>query len=113
MNVKPLDLLPSADRANQQKIEQLIASISQHQMAIDALMLRTLQQQQIMDQYRIAIYNLELRFTLLVKMVEEKGLMAKEEFDKRWPVYLKNDVGILEGDGKMSGSLRVTFYGAN
>ena len=100
-------MVPHANKADQ----QMANAIGQHQGAIDTLMLRTLQQQQILDQYRVAIYNLELRFALLTKMMEEKGVMAKGEFDTRWPVYLKNDVGILEQDGKMVGTLRVTFYG--
>jgi hypothetical protein len=93
------------------KIDQAIAGLGQHQGAIDMLMLRTLQQQQILDQYRVAIYNLELRFALLIKMIEEKGVMAKGEFDTRWPVYLKNDVGVIEPDGRMAGTLKVIFYG--
>ncbi len=86
-------------------------ALGQHQASIDLLMLRTLQQQQILDQYRVAIYNLELRSSLLIKMLEEKGILVREEFDKRWPVYLKNDVGIIEQDGRMQGTLKVTFYG--
>jgi hypothetical protein len=87
------------------------SALVQHQGAIDTLMLRTLQQQQILDQYRIAIYNLELRSALLIKILEEKGIVVKDEFDKRWPIYLRNDVGIIEPDGKMQGVLKVTFYG--
>jgi hypothetical protein len=95
------------------KVDQQVANaLNQHQGAIDTLMLRTLQQQQILDQYRVAIYNLELRFALLTKMMEEKGIMAKGEFDTRWPVYLKNDVGVLDQNGKMEGTLRVSFYGS-
>jgi hypothetical protein len=37
--------------------------------------------------------------------------MAKEELARRWPLYLKNDVGVLGPEGKMEGSLKVSFYG--
>ena len=97
----------------EQVLSQHQAALGQHQAAIDNLMLRTVQQQQILDQYRIAIYNLELRSALLIKMIEEKGFMVREEFDKRWPIYLKNDVGIIGPDGKMEGSLKISFYGGN
>jgi hypothetical protein len=43
-------------------------------------------------------------------MVEEKGLMAKDELEKRWPLYLKNDVGAQDQNGRMAGSLKVTKY---
>jgi hypothetical protein len=106
------------ESSNRQMLEQINQQLgqttgltNQHQLAIDTLMLRTMQQQQILDQYRVAIYNLELRSALMVKMMEEKGFMAKEEFDKRWPVYLKNEVGIIGPEGKMEGSLKVSFYG--
>lgn len=78
---------------------------------VDQVRLQIQQQQQIIDQYRVAIYNNELKDTLLNKMLEEKGIMAKGEFDKRWPTYLKNEVGVMGQDGIMEGSLKVTFYG--
>jgi hypothetical protein len=74
------------------------------------LLLRMNQQQQMLDQYRGGIYNLELTSTLLLKMLEEKGIMAKEEFAKRWPLYLKSDVGTIGPEGKMEGVLKVTMY---
>lgn len=77
----------------------------------ELLTLRQAQQGQILDQYRVNIYNLELRFNLLNKMLEEKGIFAKGEYEKRWPVFLKNDIGVLGSDGMMEGSLKVTFYG--
>jgi hypothetical protein len=76
----------------------------------ELLSLRIAQQGQIIEQYRMSIYNIELRMTLLVKMLEEKGTFIKEEFDKRWPVFLKNDVGVPGPDGIMEGSLKVKFY---
>ena len=76
----------------------------------ELLSLRTAQQGQVLDQYRMNIYNLELRVNLLIKMMEEKGIMAAEEFDKRWPLFLKNDVGAIGADGIMEGSLKVNFY---
>lgn len=79
----------------------------------EILTLRQAQQAQILDQYRASIYNLELRFGLLIKMLEEKGVLAGGEYDKRWPLYLKNDVGVLGPDGIMEGSLRITFYGGS
>jgi len=76
----------------------------------EVLSLKINQLTQIVDQYRVNIFNLELRNALLVKMLEEKGLFAREEFDKRWPLYLKNDVGILGPEGTMEGTMKVTFY---
>jgi hypothetical protein len=78
--------------------------------SLETLSLRSAQQGQILDQYRVNIYNLELKFNLLVKMFEEKGLLAKDEFEKRWPLYLKNDVGVIGPEGVMEGSLKVTFF---
>lgn len=44
-------------------------------------------------------------------MMEEKGVFAEGEFDKRWPLYLKNDIGMVGPDGMMEGSLKIHFYG--
>jgi len=77
---------------------------------LDNLTLRIAQQGQIIDQYRVTIYNTELRFELLSKMLEEKGILAKEEFEKRWPLYLKNNVGVIGPEGVMEGSMRASFY---
>lgn len=79
---------------------------------IDAVNLRFNQLNQIIDQYRLDIYNQELRTNLLIKMLEEKNIFAPEEFLKRWPIYLKNDIGVQGPDGAMEGSLKVTFYGS-
>jgi hypothetical protein len=69
------------------------------------------QQAQVLDQYRGNIYNEELRISLLLRVLEEKGILAPGEFEKRWPIYLKNDVGVVEGpENVMSGSLKVRFY---
>lgn len=65
---------------------------------------------QVLEQYRSSIYNMELRMELLVKMLGEKGVMATGEFDTRWPQFLKNDVGVVGQDGVMQGSLKTTFY---
>jgi hypothetical protein len=54
---------------------------------------------------------MELRFNLIVKILEEKGIILQGEFDKRWPVFLKNDIGVPGSDGLMEGSLKVSFYG--
>ncbi len=77
----------------------------------ELLTLKTNQQSQILEQYRGNIYNLELRQNLFVKMMEEKGIFVAGEFEKRWPLYLKNDVGMIGPDGKMEGSCRIKFYG--
>jgi flagellar biosynthesis/type III secretory pathway protein FliH len=90
---------------------QMTAKINEHAQALEMGILRDNQQQQIIDQYRAAIYNLELKFDLLIKMFEEKGIMAKEEFGKRWPLYLKNEIGVIGPEGRMEGSLKVSFYG--
>ena len=71
----------------------------------ELLTLRTNQQSQILDQYRGNIYNLELRQDLIVKMLEERGIFAVDEFEKRWPLYLKNEVGMVGPDGIMEGML--------
>jgi hypothetical protein len=76
----------------------------------DVLSLKMAQVTQVLEQYRLNIYNLELRITLLNKMLEEKGVLAIDEFEKRWPLYLKNNVGVVGPDGVMEGSLRVHFY---
>ncbi len=77
---------------------------------LELLNLRSNQQAQILDQYRGNMYNLELRQNLLIKMMEEKGFFSSGEFEKRWPLYLKNDVGVIGPDGIMEGSLKIHFY---
>jgi hypothetical protein len=72
--------------------------------------MRAAQQGQILDQYRGSIYTAELRFELLLKMLEEKGILVKDEFNKRWPLYLKNDIGVIGPEGVMEGSLKVSFW---
>jgi hypothetical protein len=76
----------------------------------ELLTLKVNQQTQILEQYRMDIYNMELRFSLLVKMVEEKGIFAGGEFEKRWPLFLKNDIGAMGPGGIMEGSLKTHFY---
>ena len=78
----------------------------------ELLSLRIAQMNQIIDQYRMNIYNLDLRISLVIKMMEEKGVFANQEFEKRWPLFLKNDVGAIGPDGVMEGSLKVHFYNA-
>ena len=78
---------------------------------LEMVNLRLNQQIQILEQYRADIYNANLRMELLQKMLVEKGIMVKDEFDKRWPQYLEHDVGTIGPDGKMSGSLKVSLYG--
>jgi len=65
---------------------------------------------QLLDRQRIQVYNNQIKFQLLVKMLEEKGVMAPGELEKRWPLYLKNDIGAVGPDKVMAGSLKVTFY---
>lgn len=76
----------------------------------ELLSLRSAQQNQILDQYRLNLYNIDLRINLLIKMMEEKGIFIAGEFEKRWPLFLKNDVGAIGPDGVMEGSLRIKFY---
>jgi len=78
--------------------------------SIELLSLRSAQQGQILDQYRMNMYNTELRLSLLVKIMEEKGVLTQGEFEKRWPIFLKNDVGVLGPDGIMEGMLKINFY---
>ena len=77
------------------------------------LNLKLNQQNQILDQYRMTMYNQDLRHELVVKMLEEKGIFSGDEFKNRWPIYLKNDIGVVGPNGMMEGTLRVKFYGNN
>jgi hypothetical protein len=79
--------------------------------SLELLTLKINQQNQILEEYRSSIYIQELRSTLLIKMMEEKGILALGEFDKRWPLYLKNDVGAIGPGGVMEGSLVCHLYG--
>jgi len=94
----------------QQQIDQIVGKINEHAQALEMTVLRDNQQQGVIDQYRVNIYNLELKQELLIKMLEEKGIFAKEELARRWPLYLRNEVGVIGPEGKMEGSLKVTFY---
>ena len=86
-------------------------AIQKNQATLDQIRLQMSQQAQVLEQYRVSIYNLELRLGLFIKILEEKGILVKGEYEKRWPIYLKNDVGVTGADGVMEGSLKVTFYG--
>jgi hypothetical protein len=77
---------------------------------LELLNLRTAQQSQVLEQYRMNIYTMELKWNLLLKMLEEKGVLARDEFEKRWPLYLNNDVGAIGPDGAMEGSIKIKFY---
>ena len=67
-------------------------------------------QKQLIDKMRLNAYHTELKFNLLMKILEEKSILAGQELDKRWPLYLKNDIGAIGPDGVMAGSLKVTFF---
>ena len=79
--------------------------------SIEVLSLKSGQLSQIQDQFRVELYNTQLKFDLLLKIMEEKGTMVADEFNKRWPLYLKNNVGVMGPNGMMEGSLSVKFYG--
>jgi len=79
--------------------------------SIEVLSLRTSQQNQVMEQFRTGQYTNELRFSLLLKLLEEKKILVPREFDNRWPLFLKNEVGVVGPDGVMEGTLAVHFYG--
>ena len=79
--------------------------------SLDILSLRLGQLAQVLDQFRVETYNQQLKMTLLIKILEEKKILSQGEFDKRWPLYLKNDVGVIGPDGMMEGSLNINFYG--
>jgi len=68
------------------------------------------QHNQVLDQYRMNFFNLELKCNLIIKMLEEKAIFSAGEFEKRWPLFLKNNVGVAGPDGSMEGSLKITFY---
>lgn len=78
--------------------------------SIELLNLRLAQQGQIIEQYRTSLYNTELRLNLLIKMMEEKGLFVPGEHEKRWPLYLKNDIGVIGPEGIMEGTLKITIF---
>ena len=78
---------------------------------IELLSLRINQQTQVLEENRMAMYNQELRLALLIKILEEKGVLVAGEFDKRWPLYLKNDVGAMGPGNIMEGSLKQNLYG--
>jgi predicted transcriptional regulator YheO len=79
---------------------------------IEQANLRFTQISQTENQTRQEMFNTQTRFDLLVRMLEEKGIMANGEFQKRWPLYLKNVVGVADSDGIMRpGKPKVTFYG--
>ena len=94
----------------QQQVDLIVNKINDHAQNLEMGVLRASQQQQIIDQYRVEIYNSQLKMDLLVKMMEEKGIMAKDELNKRWPLFLKNDVGVLEPNGRMEGSMKVSLF---
>ena len=50
---------------------------------MESLTMKMAQVGQIIDQYRVEIYNSELRMNLMIKILEEKGIMVKDEFTKR------------------------------
>lgn len=79
--------------------------------SLELMNLKIAQQGLTVEQYRVNIYNIELKLDLLLKMLEEKGIFAKDEYNRRWPLYLKNDVGVIGPDGIMEGSCRIHFYG--
>lgn len=92
-------------------VQELINKINEHAKALEQMQLIFNQQQQIIDQYRVSIFNSELQIKLLIKLLEEKGTTAKDEFNHRWPQFLKTDVGVLDqATGKMDGVLKVTMY---
>jgi hypothetical protein len=77
---------------------------------LDNVNLRFSQYSNILEQYRSNMFMMEHRTNLVIRMLEEKGIFAKNEFDTRWPLYLKNDVGVPGQDGMMQGSLKITFF---
>jgi hypothetical protein len=79
--------------------------------SLELLNLKVNQQNQIFEESRMAMYTQELRLALLIKMLEEKGVLVMGEYDKRWPLYLKNDVGAMGPNGVMEGSLVIKIYG--
>jgi hypothetical protein len=79
---------------------------------LELLNLKVTQLGQIVEQYRVDMYHMGLRTDLLHKILEEKGVLVKDEFNKRWPVYLENDIGVINPNtGIMSGSLKIRLYG--
>jgi hypothetical protein len=98
---------------SQPSVQQLIDKINEHAKVLEQVQLIINQQQQIVEQYRVSIFNSELQIKLLIKLLEEKGTLVKDEFNQRWPMYLKNDIGVIGPDGRMEGTLKVTMYDGN
>ena len=92
------------------ELERIKKVINDHAKVLEMSQLRDTQVQQTLEQYRMTIYQAGLKFDLLLKILEEKGIFVHEEFDKRWPIYLKNDIGVLGPNGAMEGIMKVTFY---
>jgi hypothetical protein len=99
--------------ANEQAraINEQAKVIVEHTKVLEVSQLRDNQVNQTLEQYRMDLYQSGLKFDLLLKILMEKGIFVKDEFDKRWPLYLKNDVGVMDPNGKIQGELKVTFYG--
>jgi len=72
--------------------------------------LKIAQLSQIVEQYRSNMYTTELRFNLLLKMLEEKGMFLAGELDKRWPQYLQKEIGVPDQNGMMEGTLKCHLY---
>ena|SRR6056297_3409811 len=87
------------------------SAMQQMHNTINSLKLQISQLSQILEQYRSNIYNDDLKIILTIKLLEEKGILLSNEFDKRWPMFLKNDIGVKGENGIMEGSLKVNFYG--
>lgn len=79
---------------------------------LELVNLKIAQLGQIVEQYRVDMYHNGLRADLLHKILEEKGILIKDEFNKRWPLYLENDIGVInQATGVMSGSLKIHMFG--
>ena len=63
--------------------------------------------------YRGNLEMLRLKTSLIRVMLAERGILPYELYDRRFKQYLRNDVGVVERDGIMRGSMKVYFYGCD
>ena len=63
--------------------------------------------------YRGNLEMLRLKISLLRTMLSQRGILPYADFDRRFKQHLRNDVGVVERDGIMQGSLKIKFYGCD
>lgn len=106
-----MDLTDHKIRGLESAVQQLVDKINELDVRLSQSQALLNQLNQVSDQYRVSIYISELKANMLIKMLEEQKILSTGSFDARWPVYLENEVGVIDQKtGKMKGELKVTFY---